>query len=46
MKKNRLIDAKEILDKRLYADEYNNRNKLLLEEVNLRIKEQSKQEKN
>jgi len=46
MKKNRLTEAREIIEKRLYADEYNQRNKYLLEEINLKIKEQSKLEKN
>ncbi len=45
MKKNRLTEAREIIEKRLYADEYNQRNKFLLEEINLKIKEQSKLEK-
>ncbi len=45
MKKNRLNEAREIIEKRLYADEYNQRNKLLLEEINQKIKEQSKLEK-
>lgn len=42
MKKNRLIEAREIIEKRLYADEYDQRNKTLLEEINQKIKEQSK----
>ncbi|MDO9183054.1 MAG: hypothetical protein Q7U04_11630 [Bacteriovorax sp.] len=45
MKKNRLTEAREIIEKRLYADEYNQRNKILLEEINLKIKEQVKVEK-
>ena len=45
MNKNRLIEAKEIIEKRLYADEYDKRNKVLLEEINQKIKEQSKVEK-
>jgi predicted Zn-dependent protease len=45
MKKNRLAEAHEIIEKRLYADEYNQRNKILLEEINLKIKEQAKSEK-
>lgn len=42
MKKNRLDEAREIIEKRLYAEEYNQRNKILLEEINQKIKEQSK----
>jgi tetratricopeptide (TPR) repeat protein len=42
MKKNRLTEAREIIEKRLYADEYNQKNKILLEEINLKIKEQTK----
>lgn len=42
MKKNRLIEAKDIIEKRLYANEYDQRNKILLEEINHKIKEQSK----
>jgi tetratricopeptide (TPR) repeat protein len=45
MKKNRLEEAKQIVERRLYADEYNQRNKILLEEINQKIKEQSKLEK-
>ncbi|MBC7540722.1 MAG: hypothetical protein H7281_18020 [Bacteriovorax sp.] len=45
MKKNRLTEAREIIEKRLYADEYNQRNKILLEEINQKIKEQAKSEK-
>jgi tetratricopeptide (TPR) repeat protein len=41
MKKNRLTEAKIIIEKRLYADEYNQRNKILLEEINHLLKEQS-----
>ena len=44
MKKNCLTEARNIIEKRLYADEYNQRNKLLLEEINQRIKEQAKLE--
>ena len=36
--------TRNIIEKRLYADEYNQRNKLLLEEINQRIKEQAKLE--
>ncbi len=39
MKKNRLVEAKEILEKRLYAPEYNQRNEMILEEVNQKIKD-------
>ncbi len=39
MKKNRLPEAKAILEKRLYANEYNKRNELILDEVNQKIKE-------
>lgn len=42
MKKNRLVEAKAIIEKRLYADEYDQRNKILLEEINQKLKEQSK----
>ena len=42
MKKNRLAEAKDIIEKRLYANEYDQRNKILLEEINQKIKEQSK----
>lgn len=45
MKKNRLAEARKIIEKRLYADEYNQRNKILLEEINQKIKEQAKSEK-
>ncbi|MGZ3788764.1 MAG: tetratricopeptide repeat protein [Bacteriovorax sp.] len=45
MKKNRLSEAREIIEKRLYADEYNQRNKILLEEINQKIKEQTKNQK-
>lgn len=45
MKKNRLSEAREIIEKRLYADEYNQRNKFLNEEINQKIKEQAKSEK-
>lgn len=44
MKKNRLAEAREIIEKRLYADEYNQRNKLLLEEINVKLKEQTKEQ--
>lgn len=39
MKKNRLVEAKTILEKRLYAPEYNKRNELILDEVNQKIKD-------
>lgn len=45
MKKNRLAEARDIIEKRLYADEYNQRNKILLEEINQKIKEQTKNAK-
>ena len=45
MKKNRLVEAREIIEKRLYADEYNQRNKLLLAEINQKIKDQVKPDK-
>jgi tetratricopeptide (TPR) repeat protein len=44
MQKNRLKEAKEIIEKRLYADEYNQRNKFLLEEIETKIKEQAKKD--
>ena len=45
MKKNKLDEAREIIEHRLYADEYNLRNKIILEEINQKIKEQSKEKK-
>ncbi len=45
MKKNRLAEAKNIIEKRLYADEYNERNKIILEEINQKMKEQAQTEK-
>lgn len=45
MRKNRLEEAKEIIGKRLYANEYDKRNKILLEEIDQKIKEQAKLEK-
>ena len=42
MKKNRLEEAKTILEKRLYADGFDHRNKVILEEINQKIKEQVK----
>lgn len=44
MKKNRLTEAKEIIEKRIYADEFDNRNKMLLEEINQKIKERTAHE--
>lgn len=38
MKKNRLVEAKTILEKRLYANEYDQRNEMILDEVNQQIK--------
>lgn len=46
VKKNRFVDAKEILEKRVVASEYENRNKQILENVSELIKEQDKQMKN
>lgn len=46
MKKNRLTEAKDIIEKRLYAAEYDQRNKILLEEINQLLKEQSKTKQN
>jgi tetratricopeptide (TPR) repeat protein len=43
MKKNRLVEAKVILEKRLYAPEYNKRNEMILDEVNKMIKELPKE---
>ena len=43
MKKNRLVEAKAILEKRLYAPEYNQRNEMILDEVNKKIKELPKE---
>lgn len=45
MKKNRLEDAKLILERRMYAPEYNQRNEMILDIVNQRIKEVSKKQK-
>jgi tetratricopeptide (TPR) repeat protein len=45
MNKNKLAEAKDIIEKRLYADEYNERNKILLEEINHKLKEESKTRK-
>ncbi len=45
MKKNRLEEAKLILEKRMYASEYNQRNEMILDIVNQRIKEFSKTQK-
>ena len=39
LKKNRAEEAKAILERRLYANEFNKRNELILEEVNQKIKE-------
>lgn len=39
MRKNRLVEAKAILEKRLYAPEYNKRNEMILDEVNQKIKD-------
>lgn len=39
MRKNRLVEAKEILEKRLYASQYNKRNEMILDEVNQKIKD-------
>lgn len=44
MKKDRLVDAKSILEKRLYSKEYNERNEKLLAIVNQKIKDQSSNE--
>ncbi|MBC7712669.1 MAG: hypothetical protein H7177_04995 [Rhizobacter sp.] len=43
MKKNRLVEAKTILEHRLYASEYNQRNELILDEVNQKIKDMPKE---
>ena len=45
MNKNKLAEAKDIIEKRLYAEEYNERNKILLEEINHKLKEESKTRK-
>lgn len=45
MKKNRLEEAKLILEKRLFAPEYNQRNEMILDIVNQQIKELSKTQK-
>lgn len=44
MRKNRLVEAKTILEKRLYAAEYNQRNEMILDEVNQKIKDMPKVE--
>lgn len=46
MKKNRLIDAKQILEKRIVANEFEDRNKQILESVNDSIKELEKKKAN
>lgn len=43
MRKNRLEEAKTILEKRTYASEYNKRNEMILDEVNQRIKDSPKE---
>lgn len=43
MRKNRLVEAKAILEKRLYAPEYNKRNEMVLDEVNQKIKDSPKE---
>ena len=45
MKKNRLSEAHDIIEKRLYANEFDQRNKLLLEEINQKIKDQVRPDK-
>lgn len=45
MKKNKLEEAKLILEKRMYAAEYNQRNEMILDIVNQQIKELSKTQK-
>lgn len=39
MRKNRLEEAKQILERRLYASEYNARNEMILDEVKQKIKD-------
>lgn len=46
LKKNRLDEAHEIMAKRLYANEYNKRNEIILEEINEKIKEVSETKTN
>lgn len=46
IKKNRLVDAKSILEKRVIAAEFETRNKIILDNVAELIKEQDKQKKN
>lgn len=46
IKKNRYIDAKTILEKRIVAEEFENRNKQILENVNNIIKDQDKKKSN
>ena len=43
MMRNRLVEAKTILEKRLYAPEFNKSNELILDEVNQKIKDTSKE---
>ena len=43
MMRNRLVEAKTILEKRLYAPEFNKRNEMILDEVNQKIKDTSKE---
>lgn len=45
MKKNRLEEAKLILERRMFAPEYNQRNEMILDIVNQQIKELSKKQK-
>lgn len=45
MKKNRLEEAKVILERRQFAQEYNQRNEMILDIVNQQIKELSKAQK-
>lgn len=46
MQKNHLAEAREIIERRLYAEEFDQRNKILLEEINQKIKEQAQTKKN
>lgn len=46
MQKNHLAEARDIIERRLYAEEFDQRNKILLEEINQKIKEQAQTKKN
>ena len=45
-KKNRLLDAKTILEKRVVAEEFESRNKIILENISTLIKEREDKKAN